>query len=94
MAGKGEIASFGQLLPLIFLVLPLFSAYGSYIGRYPPSSENTPCLRSIAEEKDRKRELDERHESGYTFIVVVTEFRAFQIRSGHSDNVSGSSAVS
>ena len=32
VAGKGEIASFGQLLPLIFLVLPLFSAYGSYIG--------------------------------------------------------------
>lgn len=33
VAGKGEIASFGQLLPLIFLVLPLFSAYGSYIGK-------------------------------------------------------------
>lgn len=32
VAGEGEIASFGQLLPLIFLVLPLFSAYGSYIG--------------------------------------------------------------
>ena len=34
VAGKGEIASFGQLLPLIFLVLPLFSAYGSYIGQF------------------------------------------------------------
>jgi hypothetical protein len=33
IAGKGEVASFGQLLPLIFLVLPLFSAYGSYIGK-------------------------------------------------------------
>lgn len=30
VAGEGEWASFGQLLPLIFLVLPLFSAYGSY----------------------------------------------------------------
>jgi hypothetical protein len=34
VAGKGEVASFGQLLPLIFLVLPLFTAYGSYIGQY------------------------------------------------------------
>ena len=36
VAGRDEIASFGQLLPLIFLILPLFSAYGSYIGIQTP----------------------------------------------------------
>lgn len=41
VAGKGEAASFGQLLPLIFLVLPLFTAYGSYIGGYHSSSRHS-----------------------------------------------------
>ena len=40
VAGKGQFASFGQLLPLIFLVLPLFSVYGAYIEEKDRVVEN------------------------------------------------------
>lgn len=34
VAGRKQWASFGQLLPMILLILPLLSAYGAFIGTF------------------------------------------------------------
>lgn len=36
VAGRDQWASFGQLLPMILLLLPVLSAYGAYIGKAIP----------------------------------------------------------
>ena len=69
VAPSGAWASFGQLLPLILLLLPVISAYGMIIGEWTLTSFEVHAeLTLLAEERDEKRKS-----SGYGPISVRSQ---------------------
>ena len=64
VAGKSQWASFGQLLPMILLLLPILSAYGTYVGKLMLKIGASCADVEFAEERDRKRV------TGYASIPV------------------------
>ena len=71
IAPNSEWASFGQLLPIILLLLPMLSAYGHYVGKILDADTEAHLVDiTLAEERDHKHKSISQYNFTYAPLQV------------------------